>query len=87
MKNATSCPKCGSDKIIPRVRIIDRYDTDPTKKSDLELEVYQKPSAWIFKGTKAGALQASVCGACGYVELFVENPAELYAVYEQAKEN
>jgi predicted nucleic-acid-binding Zn-ribbon protein len=77
------CPKCGSREVIPDVRIVDRGDND--WKRDLEVEVYDNPGALIFKGTHAGTLRASVCGRCGYAELYVTNSEELLASYRRSK--
>ena len=51
----------------------------------LEVEVYENPAALLFKGTHAGTLTASICGRCGYAELYVSNPAELLAAYRRGK--
>lgn len=52
---------------------------------DLNLVVYANPDAMIFKGGLNSSLYARVCGDCGYTELFVENPAELYDVYLESQ--
>jgi hypothetical protein len=76
------CPKCKSTKIIPNVRIIDRgYNSIET----LSVEIYAKPDALFLKGTHRGYLSARICGHCGFTELFVDNPSELYETYESAK--
>ena len=79
------CAKCGSDKIIPRVRLMDRGHGS-VDAGDLSLVVYEKPDALIFKGRSVGRLHARVCGSCGYVEMFVESPEELYQVYVASQE-
>ncbi|MFN2513245.1 MAG: hypothetical protein ABR568_17710 [Pyrinomonadaceae bacterium] len=53
--------------------------------NQLSVEIYEKPDAMIFKGTHEGALTASICGECGYTELYVENPQELYSAYLNLK--
>ena len=77
------CPKCGSHDLIPDVRIVDRGDGNVRR--DLQVEVYESPDALIFKGTHAGSLSVSICGQCGYAELYVSNSAELLEVYRQNK--
>jgi ribosomal protein S27AE len=77
------CSKCGSQEVIPDVRIIDRGHGN--SRRDLEVEVYESPDALIFKGTHAGTLIASICGRCGYTELCVSNPGELLEVYRRNK--
>jgi hypothetical protein len=51
----------------------------------LTLVVYENPDALLFKGSNEGTLQARVCGECGYLELFLENPSELYETYRNSK--
>jgi rubrerythrin len=73
MPNLESCSKCKSTKIIPRVRMVDRGEYDAA--GDLTV---------IFKDTHQGVLRAWICGACGYVETYVDNPGELYDAYERS---
>lgn len=83
MRHIENCSKCKSSKVIPNVRIIDRADYNAT--TDLTVHVYENPEAWIFKGASSGKLNAWICGDCGYVEAYVENPAELYSAYLESK--
>lgn len=75
------CVKCQSEKIIPQVRVMDRghYSGDA---GDLSVVSYEDPNALVFKGAKRSAMFARVCGECGYAELYVENPRELYDRYQ-----
>lgn len=84
MPRVESCAKCRSAKVIPRARIIDRGDYNV--HADLTVHVYENPEALIFRGTNAGTLTAWICGECGYVETYIENPGELYAAYLRAVE-
>ena len=83
MSHVENCSKCKSPKVIPNVRIIDRADHNAT--TNLTVHVYDNPEALIFKGTNPGKLSAWICGECGYVENYVENPRELYAAYLNSK--
>jgi hypothetical protein len=83
MSQIESCSKCKSPKVIPRARIIDRADYNLT--TDLTVHVYENPEAMIFKGTNPGTLRARICGECGYVETYIDNPEELYSAYLRAK--
>ena len=76
----TRCAKCQSEKVAPNVRIMDRghYSGDA---GDLSVVTYEDPDALLFKGTKRTALYARICGDCGYTELYVENPREVYERY------
>jgi predicted nucleic-acid-binding Zn-ribbon protein len=75
------CPKCQSAKIIPNVRII--LDRNYNVVGDLSVEIYENPDALFFKGAHQGKLQARICGQCGYTELCLENPAQLFAAYQR----
>jgi hypothetical protein len=83
MAQTENCAKCKSPKVIPRARIIDRADYN--LNTDLTIHVYENPEALIFKGASEGILRAQICGECGYVETYVENPEELYAAYLRVK--
>jgi hypothetical protein len=77
------CPRCGSRDVIPGVRIVDRGHGNV--KRDLQVEIYENPTALLFKGTHAGTLTAAICGACGHVELSVANPQELLEIYRRSR--
>lgn len=75
------CPRCGSENVMPNLRIRDCYDT--IESGDIEVEVQRTPDALIFKGAHREALRATVCGECGNVELTVDNPEGLWETYSQ----
>jgi predicted nucleic-acid-binding Zn-ribbon protein len=56
------CPSCGSEKLIPHVRI---RDTGGNARGDLTVEVERRPSALIFRDEAVGVLFARICGVCG----------------------
>jgi hypothetical protein len=74
------CVKCQSDKIIPDLAVVDRSG----HMIQLGVDVFEKPDALAFKGTHSDDFRARVCGACGHVELYLRNAAELYNVYRTA---
>ena len=77
------CIKCGSEKIIPLVSMIDQGQySDGTLKARVG---YTNPEAWVFKGAVYAKMNANICGECGYTELIAENPAALYDAYLKAK--
>ena len=82
MPDPLRCTRCGSDVVIPRVRVLDR-DEGGTHR-DLQVEVQRRPNAMLFKRPERSTISAQVCGACGYAELYVEAPRALYAAYLQA---
>ena len=67
------CPKCGSKDMIPNVQITDG------RGGYVEATAYEKPAAIVLKGAHHSQFSATVCGQCGYAELFVTHPAELLA--------
>ena len=85
MPNRKNCSNCKSNKMIPNVHIRDYGDY--MSNNQLSVEIYENPDAMIFKGAHEGALNAWICGECGYTELYVEKPQELYTVYLNRKAN
>ena len=77
------CTKCGSDKIMPLASLLDQGEySDGSLKA---VVAYTNPEAWIFKGAITTRLRASMCGECGFTELFAENPKEMYQAYLRAQ--
>jgi hypothetical protein len=74
------CVKCQSEKLIPQARIIDKMGHGIR----LGVKVYENPEALLFKGTHFGELLARICGDCGHVEIYVENPQDLYSTYSDS---
>ena len=80
MSNLGRCSKCGSDNQIPHVHIHGGFHA-----RSLKVEIVENPKAWLDKGIHEGILTATVCGKCGFAELYVNNPAELMKAYRQKK--
>ena len=80
MRPEGSCSKCGSTKVVPRARVIDRGDYN-IESGNIRVGVARKPAAWILKGEEKADLYARVCGDCGFAELFVQNSQAVYAAY------
>lgn len=80
----TTCEKCGSNKIIPKMKILDQgqYSDGNTK-----VVIQGNPEAIFFKERLYGELTADVCGECGHVELKVQNPKDLWQQYQKSLEN
>ena len=68
---------------MPHVLIADQGQYSDGR---LQVVVLGKPEALFFKDRLFGQLEATICGDCGYVELHVVNPEELYAHYRQSHE-
>ena len=73
------CLKCGSDSVVPDVRLIDRGHGDDRKPTDLGVET--KPEALLFKGEVRVPTRAQVCGDCGFVEVYAADPRKLWEAY------
>ena len=84
MPRIEKCGKCGSTAIVQRAMIADRSDSGET---DLQLRVDARPSAVVLKKSVHGTLHAFVCSSCGYVELYVDHPGELYRAFVAAQED
>jgi hypothetical protein len=65
-----NCKKCGSDKIIPDLRIRDHAHGN----MDMNLSIYiQKTDHIFFNKPEQGELIAQICCGCGNVELTINN--------------
>src|SRR5918993_2719812 len=82
MPDPLLCRRCGSDEVMPRVRVVERAEDGV--RHDLQAEVQRRPNALLFKRPERANLTAQVCSACGYTELYVEAPGVLYRAYLQA---
>jgi hypothetical protein len=79
-----TCAKCGSDRIMPNVFVVDQsphMSEGMVHDNPLRVRVQKNPDAWFFTGDFYSELIASICGDCGYTELRVRNPQELYERY------
>ncbi|MDP1564533.1 MAG: hypothetical protein Q8M16_24395 [Pirellulaceae bacterium] len=72
------CPKCTAQKMIPEVTVI---DSNGSSSDNLTVRLDRNPQAWVFKNPAFQELKAKVCGACGYTELYVTDPAALWSAY------
>ena len=73
------CPRCGSDAVIPDVRLTDRTEDGTHRTATLGL--YRKPSARLFKRELRVELTARVCSDCGFVDFYAADPAALWAAH------
>lgn len=81
MKSKSTCPKCGSVRIIRNVQVVDRSDSGT---QSLSLHRGTRSLGGWLKLPRSFPLDAWTCGACGYTELYVREPAELLAADEGA---
>jgi hypothetical protein len=85
MSETIKCKACGSNKVIPEVKITDHGFMDDNH--NLAIEIHAKPKALLFKNTKKGELNATICCDCGNVDLVINNPDELWEAYKKGIEN
>jgi len=81
MKSKLTCPKCGSVRIIRQVQVVDRSDSGT---QSLSLRRGTRALGGWLRLPRGFPLDAWTCGACGYIELYVREPAELLAADEGA---
>jgi hypothetical protein len=84
MDTNLTCAKCGSAKVVPRARVIDRGDYS-ADIGNVQVGVSRKPFALIFKGHEKIDMFARVCGECGFTELFVDEPEAIYDAYAESQ--
>ena len=73
------CAKCTSDHMID-----DAYVSD-SQGSRLVVGVDRHPDHGPLERAVSTQIHASVCGACGFVELYANKPGELYDMYRRAE--
>ena len=72
------CLNCGSTNLLDGV-----YLTDYASASLHRMNLDTKPDAAVFKGTIHADIVGIACGSCGYIALFLANPAEFAAQARQ----
>ena len=90
MRKTTRCPKCQHNHILFLTQVADRYDSggadsNALKKGPLKFSsawrigLMPAPNAGIFtlRPMTAGVVQAYVCKACGYTELYTRDPGSI----------
>jgi predicted nucleic-acid-binding Zn-ribbon protein len=71
MKN-NPCPKCGSSEIMQGAEVRD-YDASSYRRLGVYVALQTPEGGFFKKTTESGELLASVCGECGYTELYATN--------------
>lgn len=79
------CIQCQSERLVVDAKAVDYFDM--AIKRPLKLELDSNPDAWVFKGTTAGELNATVCADCGHVMFsMAKHDAErLYKIQEETR--
>lgn len=79
------CARCGSEKIIPDVPLLDHIGDFGIRAEQSTVRVHGQPDALIMNDTAVGKVSASVCGSCGHAELFVSNARALYEKHAHSR--
>ena len=73
------CPECGSRKIVKGAKL--RPGESVLK---VNVVVFEKPDALVFKSGVSSGLKAEICGDCGFLRAYAEEPRQLWSAYEQS---
>lgn len=78
MKVTGKCPKCQSENIVK-----DAIAADFGGNRDYEASVivYQYPDAMLRKHAKSSRVSAWVCGNCGLIEYYADDPKLLWDTF------
>ena len=79
MNQSSVCPKCGSRKVNPDVRVLDRVEGF---SDSLSVHIERRHDRLFFKGTEVVEPGTWVCGESGYAELCVTNPKTLWSAIQ-----
>ncbi len=80
MPNQNTCPKCGSSELIPEVAVVTEGHLVEGNRGVMA-EVERHPRALLLKDPARTPLKATVCGGCGYTELYTTDTRELLEAY------
>lgn len=83
MKHSDQCPKCNSTEIVRDAKTIDHFDYGV--QHEMQVGVERNPTAWLFKGQQSCTVSAWICGECGYVEFYADDPATLEQAAREAE--
>jgi predicted nucleic-acid-binding Zn-ribbon protein len=72
LKKSGKCPKCDSTNIVVDAKVHDRGRG--IMDEEMSISTYRKPDALVFKETRLSNVSAWACAACGYIELYADEP-------------
>ena len=78
----TTCAKCGSSNLVPNLPVFADVSEPPIRVELHQPEPATRPFVWM-RDTQRSFFHATVCGACGYAELYATEPAKLLAAFRQ----
>jgi predicted nucleic-acid-binding Zn-ribbon protein len=84
MKRSHVCPKCGGQSLLHVQRAMNSHQYNAA--SVIRLALRGTAIAGAVLGLEPGALDALVCRACGYMELYVREPETITADGETIRE-
>lgn len=70
--------------MIRRALVIDKV-TAAGAEQNFTVRVDADPDAVMFKKSVRSDVHAWICGQCGYMELYADDPAELYRAFTAAQ--
>lgn len=71
------CPKCNSDHMVDGAYVGGAQD------ARIVIGVDRHPDHGRLRQNMSTRIHASVCGSCGYAELYANQPGELYEAYSR----
>lgn len=74
------CPKCNSD------RMMDGAYVAGTTQTRVVVGVDEHPDRGPLPRAVSTQIHASICGQCGFTELYANQPQELYEMYRLAEQ-
>ena len=80
MSSYHRCSKCASDHMMNGVYVADATGARVVVGIDAH------PDRGALPRPVSTQIHASVCGACGFVELYANQPGEMYDAYRRPKE-
>jgi formate-dependent nitrite reductase cytochrome c552 subunit len=64
--------------------VIDKVSAAGAERN-FAVRVDADPTAMMFKKSTRSDVHAWICGQCGYMELYADNPGELYQAFTAAQ--
>jgi hypothetical protein len=81
---AFACPRCQSTKVIPGVQLATLRGLS---YEAVVAYLPETPQALLFKGGGSSPIVVDVCTDCGHIALRVAEPAVLWHIYQQMRQN
>jgi hypothetical protein len=75
------CPKCSSSLLMDHLQVV----SDGQDAGNLRVQAQAHPQAFLFRGAVSTLIEATVCGGCGYIELYSLDPKALVDAVAEAE--